>query len=190
MSTTAPPTRGGRPAAGRRRGGAADLVRSLAVLAVVLVGVVVFVQAEDKPSATVQAVDYTVPVTVLRGAAPWPVLAPATPPPGWTANHVRTHVATASDPTSMLDLGFYVKSAHAYAAVEQSDAPGWLTTQLGTAARRTGTTDVGGVAWQTWTSSAGQTALVRAVGASTLVVDGKSASDAVIRRLAASLTAG
>lgn len=188
MSTTAPPTRRGRADSGRRRGGAADLLRSLAVLAVVLIGVVVFVQAEDKPAATVQAVDYTVPLTVLRSAAPWPVYAPPTPPPGWTANHVRTHVATAADPSSLLDLGFYVKSAKAYAAVEQSDASGWVATQLGAAARRTGTTVVDGVTWQTWTSAAGQDALVRAVGRSTLVVDGKSASAAVIRRLAASLT--
>jgi hypothetical protein len=187
MSTTAPPTRRRRSAAARR-GGAADLVRSLAVIAVVLIGIVVFVQAEDKPASTVRAVDYTVPVTVLRGAAPWPVFVPATPPAGWAANHVRTHVATAADPSSLLDLGFYVASAKAYAAVEQSDASGWVTTQLGRTARQTGTTVVEGVTWQTWTSATGQAALVRAVGRSTLVVDGKSASPAVIRELAASLT--
>lgn len=187
MSTTAPPTRRRRPASGRR-GGASDLVRSLAVIAVVLIGIVVFVQAEDKPASTVRAVDYTVPVTVLRGAAPWPVFVPATPPAGWEANHVRTHVATAADPSYLLDLGFYVPAAKAYAAVEQSDVAGWVTTQLGTTARQTGTTVVGGETWQTWTSSAGQAALVRTVGKSTLVVDGKSASPTVIRELAASLT--
>lgn len=187
MSTTAPPTRRRRLTSGRR-GGAADLLRSLVVIAVVLVGIVVFVQAEDKPAATVTAVDYTVPVTVLRGAAPWPVFVPATPPAGWAANHVRTHLATTADPSYLLDLGFYVPSAKAYAAVEQSDASGWVTTQLGPTARRTGTTEVGGVTWQTWTSASGQAALVRAVGASTLVVDGKSASAAVIRQLAVSLT--
>lgn len=187
MSTTAPPTRRRRSASGRR-GGASDLVRSLAVIAVVLIGIVVFVQAEDKPASTVRAVDYAVPVTVLRGAAPWPVFVPATPPAGWEANHVRTHVATAADPSYLLDLGFYVPAAKAYAAVEQSDVAGWVTTQLGTTARQTGTTVVGGVTWQTWTSSAGQAALVRTVGTSTLVVDGKSASPAVIRELAASLT--
>lgn len=186
MSTTAPPTR--RRSATGRRGGAADLLRSLVVIAVVLVGIVVFVQAEDKPAATVTAVDYTVPVTVLRGAAPWPVFVPPTSPAGWAANHVRTHLATAADPSYLLDLGFYVSSAKAYAAVEQSDAAGWVTTQLGPAARRTGTTVVGGVTWQTWISASGQAALVRAVGTSTLVVDGKSASAAVIRQLAASLT--
>lgn len=189
MSTTAPPTRRRRQARTGRRGGPADLLRSLVVLAIVLVAVVVFVQAENKPSETVQAVDYTVPVRVLRAAAPWPVYAPATPPPGWTANHVRTHVPTAADPSSLLDLGFYVASAKAYAAVEQSDANGWVVTQLGTTARRTGTTVVDGVTWQTWTSATGQAALVRPVGRSTLVVDGKSASPAIIRTLAASLSA-
>lgn len=190
MSTKPLPARRGRPAVRQRRGGAADLLRSLVVLALVIVGVVVFIQAGDKPSSTVQAVDYTVPLRVLRGAAPWPVFAPPAPPPGWTANHVRTHVPTAADPSSLLDLGFYVPSVPAYAAVEQSDASGWVTTQLGHGAHRTGTTVVGGTTWQTWTSATGQAALVRAVGRSTLVVDGKSASPAVIRTLAASLTAG
>lgn len=188
MSTSAPERHRGRPASSRRRGGAGDLLRSMIVLAVVLVGVVVFVQAGNKPSTPVQAVDYTVPVTVLRRAAPWPVFAPSAPPAGWEANHVRTHVATAADPSYLLDLGFYVPAAKAYAAVEQSDVAGWVATQLGETARQTGTTVVGGDTWQTWTSSTGQPALVRAVGRSTLVVDGKGAGSAVIRQLAASLT--
>lgn len=172
----------------RRRGGAADLLRTLVVLAVVLIGVVVFVQAEDRPSATVPAVDYGVQLRGLRAAAPWPVYAPPRPPAGWVANHVRTHLATAADPSYLLDLGFYVASARSYAAVEQSDASGWVTTQLGAGARQTGTTDVGGTTWQTWTAAGGQPALVRRVGSSTLVVDGKDASAALIRQLAAALT--
>lgn len=197
MSVTAPGTDrvgddGGMAASApaRRRGGAGDLLRTLVVLAVVLIGVVVFVQAEDRPSATVQPVDYGVQLRALRGAAPWPVYAPPRPPAGWVANHVRTHLATAADPSYLLDLGFYVGSAKAYAAVEQSDASGWVTTQLGTDARRTGTTDVGGTTWQTWTASGGRPALVRTVGSSTLVVDGKGASAALVRQLAASLTTG
>lgn len=181
MATSAP---------ARRRGGAADLLRTLVVLSIVVIGVVVYIQAEDRPSSTVQPVDYGVQLRGLRAAAPWPVYAPPQPPPGWVANHMRTHLATAADPSYLLDLGFYVAGPKSYVAVEQSDTAGWLATQLGPNAQQTGTTDVGGTTWQTWTEQGGQPALVRRVGTSTLVVDGKDAGAGLIRQLAAALTSG
>jgi hypothetical protein len=159
----------------------------MGVLALVLIFVVVFVQAQDKPAQDVAAVDFAPTLQSFRADTPFPVYAPSPVPAGWIPNHARAVVKDADDPAYLWDLGFYVPATKEYAAVEQSDASGWLDTQLGATPKQDGTTLVDGVSWQTWTDSTGRPALVRDVTGSTLIVDGK-ASLATLERLAGALT--
>lgn len=170
----------------RRRGGPRDLLLSMLVLAVVLIGIVAFSQAGSKPTQKVIAVDYTVSLDSLRRTAPFPVYAPQPAPAGWIANHAIAHEPAPADDSYSWDLGFYVPASDQYAAVEQSSASTWLDTQLGQARKQGATALVAGQQWQTWTDSGGRPALVRAVAGSTLVVDGR-ASLATLERLAATL---
>ena len=173
------------PAQKRRRGGPRDLLLSLIVLAVVLVGVVAFSQASSRPTQKVAAVDWQTTLRSLRADAPFPIWAPSAVPAGWLANHA---IGTAG-PAASWDLGFYVPTGDQYAAVEQSAAGTWLDSQLGAGRTQVGTVTIGGATWQSWTDSSGRPALVRDVTGSTLVVDGK-ASLATLTALAATLTTG
>jgi hypothetical protein len=162
------------------------MLRTLAIFVVAIVAIVSFLPKTHHGSVA-QPVDYGVSLAALRSQSPFPVYAPVSPPPGWTANHITTHVATAGDPSTSLDLGFYIDSDHQYVAVEQSDAAGFLAAQLGAGRIQTGTTTIDGTTWQTWTDSGHHPALVRTVARSLLVLDG-SASSATVAQLAAALS--
>lgn len=162
------------------------MLRTLAIFGVAIVAFVAFLPKNHQPPVA-QPVDYGVAVASLRSQAPFPVYVPVRPPPGWTANHVVTHVPAPGDGSTSVDLGFYVAASDAYAAVEQSDKPGFVAAQLGAGAKQTGTSTIAGADWQTWTDAHGYPALVRPVQSSTLVLDGE-ASGAQLRTLAAALS--
>ncbi len=163
-----------------------DMVRTLAIFAVAVLAIVAFLP-KTHHGAVAQPVDYGVSLAALRSQAPFPVYAPVSAPAGWTPNHITAHTPTSADRHSSLDLGFYIAGSGQYAAVEQSDAAGFLAAQLGATPKQTGTTTIDGTLWQTWTDSSGHPALVRSVGSSTLVLDGQ-ASTQTLRTLAASLS--
>jgi hypothetical protein len=163
-----------------------DMVRTLAIFAVLIVAFVAFLPKNHQPPVA-QPVDYSVSLAALRGQAPFPVYAPVLPPTGWTPNHVTTHVATTTDPSTSFDLGFYIVASRAYAQVEQSNAAGFTAVQLGKTAHQTGTEVIAGTSWQTWTDSGGHPALVRAVQSSTLVLNGQ-ATAAQLATLAGTLS--
>ena len=162
------------------------MARTLAIFAVLILAVVAFLpKTRHAPVAT--PVSYGVSLAALRGVSPFPVYAPTSSPPGWTANHATTHVPTAADPSTSLDLGFYISSGQHYAAVEQSDKTGFTRTQLGAGGRQTGTEVVAGTTWQTWVDGSGHPALLRSVGSSTLILDGVATSPE-LQTLAAALS--
>lgn len=162
------------------------MVRTLVVFAVIIVGVVVLLPTSHRSPGAAQ-VDYSVQLIALRHETPFHIYAPAAPPSGWVANHVRTTVPRPGSPTATLDLGFYIAAGNAYVAVEQSNAPGWLATQLGSGALLIGPVLVDGITYQHYRDGAGQPALVRPVQGSLLVLDGH-APLATLESLAAVLT--
>jgi hypothetical protein len=163
-----------------------DMVRTLAIFAVAVLAIVAFLP-KTHHGAVATPVSYSVSLAALRSQAPFPVYAPVTAPPGWTPNHITVHTPTSADPHASLDLGFYITRGGQYAAVEQSDAAGFLTAQLGRTPVQGPATTVDGTVWQSWTDSKGHPALVRTVATSTLVLDGQ-ASAQTLRTLAASLS--
>lgn len=161
------------------------MLRTCVVFAALIVAVVAFLpKGHDSPSN--QAVDYAAPLQIVRAHAPFRVLAPRGLPTEWVPTHARIHVPQPGDGSALLDLGFYVPSADAYAALEQSDAPGLVVSQLGPGAPL-GALDINGVSWQRYVDRNGRPALARTTtDHSTVVIDGKAPLN-TLRMLAASL---
>jgi hypothetical protein len=139
----------GRPNA-RLRQSVGDMVRSLAVVLVV-VAAILLVTWRPKPDA-VKPVDPAIAVTLVTMQKDFPPLIPQNLPSGWVLTSARFEPTAKSGGAAVFHLG-YVTPSGQYAQVEESTATsaGFLgeTTDNGVVA---GNREVAGQAWQTWSS--------------------------------------
>ena len=174
-----------REAATRARGRktVGDMVRSLAVVLVV-VGVIVALNVAEQPDPVVRDVDYPAAVAQARQQATYDVLAPDPVPTGWRVSSARTE----RDGNGVAWHVGLVTRGGEYAAVEQTDGDRRVfVDRFVPDSRAEGTERVAG---RTWTrrgdGSTGDRALVLQSDEVTTLVTG-SASWAELRTLAASL---
>ena len=167
----------------------ADMVRSLALMAVII-AVVLFIGARylimPGSAERFPAADYSGVVQAFPRDAGGVVLAPTGLPKSWRANAARlTHP---SPPVTQLHIGWATPGSRFVGLDEANgDATAFLTSVLGASGLSVrGTTTIEGQVWQQRMSSAGEHALTRQVGKVTTVITG-NASDQQLRLLAASL---
>ena len=184
---TAPPATDDPPASARVNRGrktAGDMVRSLA-LVLVLVGVIVAFNVADQPDRVVQQVDYPAALEEARAVATYDVIGPDPVPDGWQVTSARTERSGGG-------VGWHVglvTSTEEYAALEQSDGDRRaLLDTVAAGARPAGTVDVAGQSWRRLEGGdPEERALVRSVDGVTTVVAG-SAPWSQLQTLAGSLT--
>ncbi|MEV0410069.1 DUF4245 domain-containing protein [Streptomyces sp. NPDC050448] len=123
-----------------------DMVRSLAVIGVVVAGIYIFVPHDEKADPT-HVVDYRVETITARRAAPYPVAAPVGLPAEWRA----TSVAFDRRAANAWHLGFLDPQGQ-YVAIEQSsDASAKHVAGVTQRAKATGQTQqVGDLTWERW----------------------------------------
>jgi hypothetical protein len=183
---TAPPATDEVPAQPRSTRGrktAGDMVRSLAVV-LVLVAVIVAFNVAQQPDQMVQRVDYPAALSLARSQASYDVLAPDPVPAGWRVSSARTERAGGG---VAWHVGF-VTSSEEYAALEQTDgARRTFVDRFAGGARPDGQVDVGGVRWHRLAGgSPEERALVRDSGGVTTVLAGSASWDD-LERLASAL---
>ena len=156
------PARPGASAALRKKRGretAGDMLRSLGVVMVLVLGLWFFAQPPDSDEAAIRVVDPTPELNAWTDAVPGaPTLAPL--PEGWRPTSARL----GSRPSS-INVG-HVTPAGEYAEfAATTDASGEALTELtGEEATRAGTVQVGGETWERYDEPDGSTSLVRAFG--------------------------
>lgn len=124
---------------------AGDMVRSLAVV-MVLVGILVVFNVAEQPDPVVRDIDYTGAVELARQQAPYDVLAPDPLPDGWRATSARTR-PDGDGVTWHLGL---VTARESYAGLEQSDTSDrrGFVDRFTSGATAAGTVDIGGRTWR------------------------------------------
>ncbi|MCJ1677901.1 DUF4245 domain-containing protein [Streptomyces sp. APSN-46.1] len=149
-----------------------DMVRSLAVIGVVVAGIYLVIPHDDDADPT-RVVDYRVETITARRAAPYPLAAPVGLPKEWRATSVTYERTKANS----WHLGF-LDPQKQYVAVEQSSdaTPGYLgkVTQQAKATGRT--QQVAGVEWERWEGEK-YDALVRRGDGYVTVVTGTASFD-------------
>ena len=183
---TAPPETGGPPATPRVNRGrktVGDIVRSLA-LVLVLVGVIVAFNVARQPDPVVQRVDYPAALEEARAVATYDVLGPDPVPAGWRVTSARTERSGGG-------VGWHVglvTRTEEYAAVEQSDGDRRaLLDTVAAGARPAGTVEVAGQSWRRLEGGdPEERALVRTADGVTTMVAG-SAPWSQLQTLAGSL---
>lgn len=179
--TTAPPARR------RSFGSTADMVRSLAVVFVLIALILVLTPRSHEEQ--VRTVDWRQTYGQAVLAARYPVYGPVGLPTRWRATSARTSVPAGS--TLAWHVGFVTPTEH-YAAVEQRDGTDtkYLRDLTG-GGRADGTSRIAGRTWQRLQAASGAgpvRSLLLPGKASTVVVTG-TASYAELDRLASSLRA-
>lgn len=146
-----------------------DMLRSLAVVAVVIVPFWFIIPHHTKQHVTV--VDYSTALNETRRVSTHPVLAPVGLPPGWRATSVSTS-GGGSKPV-VFHLGFLTPKGQ-YAAVEQSDGPAaaYLASLEGKAPRSLAPVTTGPRSWRQLLGADGRRALVSGSGGTMVVVKG------------------
>lgn len=177
-------------AAVRGRNTFGDMIRTVVIFAVLIIGIVALLPKGHHAKNPATAVDYAGELQIVGNRAPFHVLAPMGLDQNWTPTHVTIAVPQNGSTVTTFDLGFYVAKPDAYVRLGQSDAPDWAASQLGSGARQSGTTTVatasGEVSYQTWVDSDGQPALVGQAGSSVVVIDGRAPAE-LLRTFAAAL---
>lgn len=172
----------GRPSP-RLRQTAGDMVRSLAVVLVV-VAAVLLLAWRPQPDP-VRLVEVTPAVTRATMQASFAVVAPAGLPDGWRPTSARWEPTEDSAGVPVLHIG-YVTPAGQYAqfSLSASDTAAYLDEQTG-GGTGDGLVAAGGVEWQAWESPARRSLVRVADGVTTVVSGGAGWEELVI--LAASL---
>jgi Protein of unknown function (DUF4245) len=169
----------------RGRESVGDMVRSMA-LVLVVVAVVFLLTLRNDPKQTVHRVDYTEQLQQARHIAPYDVLAPAGLGARWKATSVRNDDEGGAQ---TWHIGFVTPDAR-YAAVEQSDGPVTAFLDVFVAgATKSGEVTVSGARWQRLEGGKPElrALVLRGNGVTTLVTG--SASITELRELASALRA-
>jgi hypothetical protein len=171
----------------RGRESLADMVRSLGLVAVVVVVTLLFVPQLFHPgrSARYPAQNYSDVASGFQQVTGRPALRPVGLPSGWAANAAGL---SGSRATEHLHIGFGVPGS-SYAGIEESVLPldAFATSVLGRrGATVTGVVPIAGVTWQQRVADSGEPALTRVSSGVAVVVTG-SASPDQLRVLAGSL---
>ncbi|QES49940.1 DUF4245 domain-containing protein [Streptomyces venezuelae] len=157
-----------------------DMVRSLALIGLVVGGIYIFLPHDDKADPT-RVVDYRVETITARRVAPYPLAAPVGLPQEWRA----TSVTYKKKDAHAWHLGF-LDPDNQYVAVEQSSDPSdaYLAkvTQQATATGQQ--QQVGGVAWERWDGPK-YDALVRTEQGHVTVVTGTASFEQLAKMAAA-----
>lgn len=165
---------------------AADMVRSLGLIMLVVVPVWFFAQPPASDEATIRLVDPVPQITAWRGAVP------GAPAPEGLPDRWRTTVARYDSAPDRLRLG-HVTPAEQYAEFAASTGPAdeWVA-QLTGEAPVVGTVDVDGTSWTQHREADGSLSLVRRDGNVTVVVGTlrSTASLEELRVLAAAVRPG
>jgi hypothetical protein len=132
-----------------------DMLRSLAVVGVVIVPLWLLIPHHSKQKVTV--IDYSAALSQARRLSPQPLLAPAGLPAGWRVTSVST--AGGGGKPVVFHLG-YVTPQTQYASLEESTDPAFVRTLEGKAPVPLASVDVHGVAWRQVRGSDGRLALV------------------------------
>ncbi|MCB5166880.1 DUF4245 domain-containing protein [Streptomyces bambusae] len=159
-----------------------DMVRSLAVIGVLVALIYVFIPHDEKADPT-RVVDYRVELITARRAAPYPVAAPVGLPKEWRATSVTYERRNANS----WHLG-YLNPADQYVAVEQStdaSVDTWVRKVTRDAAETQATQQAGELTWTRWEGTKYR-ALVRKEQGVTTVVTG-TGSYAELGEMAAAL---
>jgi hypothetical protein len=168
----------------RSRQSAADMVRSLGLVLIIVVVVFFLAQPPHSDAKKIRVVDSSSDVQAFRSAAPT-VDAPQAAPAGW-----RSTVSLYDPDTEQLRVGWVTAAGHyaEYAAAVRA-TPSFVEDITGQAPRTT-TIDVGGATWQELRKDKA-ISLVRTFGASTVVLGTlrDTASLDELRALAGSLSA-
>jgi len=156
--------------AGRYDRSFAGMVGAMVVLVAVIVGFVVFRDANREDAATsVEEVDYQEPASFARDQLDFPVLAPRELPDGWIATSVR--YAGGDAPSWHLGM---LTDDRRYVGIEQEKkpSPDMVEEFVDENASRGDDMSIGGTTWQTWSDDEDDVALVRQTDAVTTVVVG------------------
>ncbi|HEX3824298.1 MAG TPA: DUF4245 domain-containing protein [Mycobacteriales bacterium] len=171
----------------RGRESAADMIRSLGLVGVVIAATLIFVPGLFHPSKSQQfpALDYSDYVSGFHQETGRTALTPRPLPSGWKGS-----AATLTGPAAVehLHIGFATPGRQ-YAGLEESVAnvTAFAPTVLGARGSAvTGTVTIAGASWQTRTSSRGEYSLSRTMRGVAVVITG-SATDAQLQLLAGSL---
>jgi hypothetical protein len=169
-----PPAPTGKKKRGRET--ALDMVRSLAVVFLLVVPLWFFGQASPQDSKRIRPVDPTDALQAFVQATGGPI---PTTPAGWVVN-VRAYDG------AVVRVG-YVIGEH-YTEFQGAVGTGFLEDATGKG-KQVGTVDVAGVPWQDWKSADDHESLVRTVGTVTVLVGGvrEDASLDQLRTLAATV---
>lgn len=172
------------PPARRRSGGVADMVLSLAVL-LAIIAVVLLVQQRGGGRA-ITVIDPSSAYAGARNVAAYPVRTPQGLPAQWRPTSARSDRPETGRLT--LRVGFVTPEGE-YAQLVESDLPAGqlLAAELSAGVRPSGSTLVGGQAWQQFPAPRqGDRAIARTDGGVTYLVSGSAGLDE-LRVLAGSL---
>ena len=169
----------------RGRETAGDMVRSLGLVLVAVVGIWFLAQPPDSDEKEIRVVGPAGELAVFTADVP------AAPVPGTLPAAWRPTSSTIGGDPSSLRVG-YVTPSEAYAEYAASTAPvaEYLPEITGEKARRLEPVEVAGATWQQYEDEDGSLSLVRSYDAVTVVVGTKRASAplAELRTLVESLT--
>ncbi|MEV8534522.1 DUF4245 domain-containing protein [Streptomyces sp. NPDC051211] len=157
-----------------------DMVRSLALIGIVVAGIYIFLPHDEKADPT-RVVDYRVETLTARRAAPYPLAAPTGLPQEWRATSVTYERKNAN----AWHLGF-LDPDNQYVALEQSsDTSAKYLARVTQQATATGQTQqVGDLAWERWDGPK-YDALVRAEQGHVTVVTGTASFEQLAKMAAA-----
>lgn len=179
---TAPTTTQKRPGMGAKS--VKDMVLSLA--AVMLAGLVIYYFIPHSGGDGVHAVQGGISSSVdsARRAAPFPVLAPAGLPKGWTATAVNYDGMDATD--AVWSLG-YIDPQRQYVSVQQSNgaAAGFIASITTNGVKVAGTSTINGVVWAHYQGSSYRALVLETPKVTTVVTGTESfaAMDAFAAKL-------
>ncbi|MEI4270679.1 DUF4245 domain-containing protein [Klenkia sp. LSe6-5] len=167
---------------------AANMVRSLLPLTVIVLALVGLVALRQNGADPVREVETTSGTQLAAARADYDLLVPQGLPDGWRATSIRTDAGEATeagDPVT-LSIGYYTPGEE-YAGFVVGDEPraeGLATVVDG--ASDDGAVEIGGRRWEQLTTARGEVAYRLTEGPATVVVTG-SADDDELRTLAASV---